>query len=82
MAGCVQLLSTCAIPRVSTRDGDTGADVWMNLIGIGFWSPSGATISFPRSTIAQDTSRTYQGSVKPDTFSKGFPCNVPAACPA
>lgn len=81
-SACITLLPLCSVPRVATREGATGANAYMNLIGVGLWFASGQTLSFPNSTMVQDKSRTYQGLVKPDTFSKGFSCNVPAACPA
>jgi len=80
--GCVQLLPLCSTPKVVTREGLTGAYAYMNLIGIGLWFANGQTMTFPNSTAVQDKSRTYLGTVKPDTFSKGFSCSVPAACPA
>jgi len=79
---CVELLPLCSTPRVATREGQTGANAYMNLIGVGLWFASGQTMTFPSAQAAQDQSRTYQGTVKPNTFSKGFACNVPAACPA
>jgi len=78
---CVTLLPLCSTPKVATREGATGANAYMNLIGVGLWFASGQTLSFPAAEIPQDQSRTYQGTVKPNTFSKGFACNVPAACP-
>ena len=79
---CVELLPLCSTPRVATREGHTGATAYMNLIGVGIWFASGAQLAFPSAQGAQDQSRTYQGTVKPNTFSKGFACNVPAACPS
>lgn len=81
--GCVQLLPLCSIPKMATRDNLTGATAYMNLIpDVGIWFASGQQLSFPAASIPQDNSRTYQGTVKPDTFSKGFSCRVPAVCPA
>jgi len=83
MAGtCVQLLPLCSTPVLATREGQTGANAYGNYIGIGLWFASGQTMTFPNSTAVQDKSRTYVGTAKPNTFSKGFSCNVPAACPA
>lgn len=79
---CVQLLPLCSTPKIATREGLTGATAYMNLIGVGIWFASGAQLTFPQSEIAQDTSKTYVGTAKPDTFSKGFSCSVPSACPA
>ncbi len=79
---CVELLPLCSTPKVATREGLTGATAYMNLIGVGIWYASGAQLTFPSSQAPQDQSRTYQGTIKPNTFTKGFPCNVPAACPS
>lgn len=81
--GCVQLLPLCSIPKVATREGATGAYAYGNWVGFSqLWFASGQSLAFPNSTAAQDNSRTYQGTVKPNTFSKGFSCSVPGACPA
>ncbi len=79
---CVQLLPLCSIPRVATREGMTGATAYGNFVGIGLWFASGQTLSFPNSTAVQDKSKTYVGTVKPDTFNKGFAGIASAACPA
>ena len=79
---CVQLLPLCSIPRVATREGMTGATAYGNFVGIGLWFASGQTLSFPNSTAVQDKSKTYVGTVKPNTFSKGFAGIANAACPA
>ena len=79
---CVELLPLCSTPKVATREGATGANAYMNLIGVGLWFASGQTITSPNSSGVQDKSRTYQGTVKPNTFSKGFACNTPGSCPA
>lgn len=79
-ASCVELLPLCSATKVSAREGQVGAVFYSNFIGIGFWSPSGGTLSFPNSQAVQDKSKTYLGLVKPDTFSKGFSCDVPGAC--
>jgi hypothetical protein len=80
MASCATLLPLCSVPKLATRDGMTGASSYVNLIGIGFWSPSGSTLSFPDASIPQDNSRTYAGTAKPNTFSKGYSANVPGTC--
>lgn len=79
---CVQLLPLCSIPKLATREGMTGANAYGNYIGIGLWFASGQQLTFPSASLVQDKSRTYVGTVKPDTFSKGFACSVPGACPA
>lgn len=79
---CVTLLPLCSTPKLATREGMTGATAYKNVVGIGMWFASGQTLTFPNSTHVQDKSRTYVGTVKPDTFSKGFSWNVPGACPA
>lgn len=83
MAGtCVQLLPLCSTPRLATRDGLTGANAYLNLVGLGIWFASGQTLTFRNDRQVQDRERTYVGTVKPDTYSKGFACNVPGTCPA
>lgn len=82
MSSCVQLLPLCSIPKLATRDGLTGANAYKNIIGVGLWFASGQTLSFPNSTGVQDKSRTYVGTVKPDTFTKGFAGVASAACPS
>lgn len=77
---CVQYLATCSIPKVATRTGLTGAFAYLNAVGLGIWYASGATFNDPRSRAPQDQSRAYIGQVKPNTFTKGFSCNVQAAC--
>lgn len=80
---CVQLLPLCSTPVIATREGMTGALAYGNWIGQGrLWFASGQIMSFPAAETPQDLSRTYVGTVKPDTFSKGFSCNVPAVCPS
>lgn len=82
MSSCIQLLPLCSKPVLATRTGLTGANAYLNAIGLGLWFASGQTLTFPNSSAVQDKSRTYAGTVKPDTFSKGFSCSVPAVCPA
>lgn len=82
MSSCVQLLPLCSVPKVATRVGATGATAYLNAVGLGIWFASGQTFFNPSSQGVQDKSRTYLGTVKPDTFSKGFACNVPGTCPA
>ena len=82
MSPCVQLLPLCSIPKVATRTGLTGANAYLNLIGVGLWFASGQTLTFPSASGVQDKSRTYVGTVKPDTFSKGFCGVASAACPS
>lgn len=79
---CVTLLPLCSNPKVATREGQTGASAYMNIIGVGIWYASGQQVNTAVASGPQDLSRTYVGTVKPDTYSKGFSCNVPAACPA
>lgn len=84
MAGsCVSLLPLCSIPKLATREGMTGATAYGNWVGFNaLWFASGQNVAFPSASAVQDKSRVYTGTVKPDTYSKGFSCNVPAACPA
>lgn len=82
MSVCVKLLSLCAVPKLATREGHTGAYAYMNSIGTGPWYASGQRV-VPTATSqkAQDLTRTVNGVTKPDTFQKGFPCSTSAACP-
>lgn len=66
------LLSLCSIPKITTRDGWTGANARLYLPFYGYWFATGADISFPKSTIAQDPSPTLSATVKPDTFQKSY----------
>ena len=81
-SGCVELLPLCTIPKMATREGMTGATAYMNVVGVGIWFASGQQLTFPSSKQVQDKSRVYQGTVKPDTFNKGFAGISNAACPA
>lgn len=83
MSACARLLPLCTVPNIATREGQTGALAYMNVVGVGPWYASGLqVVQTSTSEKAQDLSRTYTGTVKPDTFSKGFPCMSDAACPA
>lgn len=83
MSVCVQLLNTSQLPRLADREGRVGGFAYGNFVGIGPWYASGQTV-VPTSTSqkAQDLTRTVNGTVKPDTFQKGFPCSGSSACPA
>lgn len=78
---CVSLLPLCSTPAIATREGQTGANAYLNIVGVGIWYASGQQFAFPNSLIAQDQSRTYVGTAKPNTFSKGFCGSSQAACP-
>jgi hypothetical protein len=79
---CVQLLPLCSTPKVATREGMTGANAYMNIVGVGLWFASGQSLSFPNSTRVQQKGMNEQGLVKANTFTKGFACSTPASCPA
>jgi len=79
---CVQLLPLCSPPKQALREGQAGANAYINLIGVGPWYASGQTVTAPSASKAQDSSRTYNGTVKPDTFSKGFAGYSTASCPS
>lgn len=64
------LLPLCSIPKVATRDGWVGASARLLLPFYGYWFASGQTISFPGSTVAQDTSVAVNGTAKPDVYQK------------
>lgn len=77
----ITLLPMCSIPKALTREGQTGVNAYTNDPVNGIWYASGQTVTGLNDRGPQDTSRTYHGSWKPDTFSKGFSCNVPASSP-
>lgn len=77
---CVELLPLCSIPKVASREGDTGAYAYGNFVGLGIYFFNGQTFSNPTSSMAQDRSRTYLGTSKPNTFTKGFVTPVAGAC--
>lgn len=79
---CIKLLPLCSTPVMATREGHTGATAYLNTVGLGIWYASGQRYAFPNSQAPQDRSRTYVGTHKPDTFSKGFAGQSYAACPA
>lgn len=78
---CVKLLPLCSNPVIVNRTGLTGPYGYLNALGIGIWFANGGTFTDPKSERAQDTSRTYIGTAKPDTFTKGFVTPQYAACP-
>lgn len=79
---CVQYLPLCSPPKIALREGQAGAYAYLNVIGIGPWYASGQTVTAPSASKSQDLSRTYTGTVKPNTFSKGFAGYGSASCPA
>lgn len=64
------LLSLCSIPKVATRDGQTGANAHFLLPFYGYWFANGAQYSWPASQVPQDTSLTFSGTNMLDTFQK------------
>lgn len=78
---CIKLLPLCSVPKVADREGRTGQFAYINAVGLGIRFASGQQFSAPGSVATQDTSRTYTGTVKPDTFDKGFPTYAVAECP-
>ncbi len=58
--------------KLADRDGGVGAyaRLFLPFYSGGYWFRSGQTLSFPRSTIAQDRSYVLSGTTKPDTFMK------------
>lgn len=64
------LLSLCSIPKITTRDGWVGATARLLLPFYGYWFPTGAAITFPNSTAAQDPAITMLATTKPDNFVK------------
>lgn len=80
---CITLLPTCSTPKIATRTGLTGAFAYINgMPDLNIWFASGAQFNYAPYQAAQDQSRTYTGTVKPNTFQKGFACAVPADCVA
>lgn len=68
-----ELLPLCSVPKISMRDGWTGATarILLPFYEFGYWFPSGQQYTFPNSTAAQDPSMTMIGTTKPNTFTKG-----------
>lgn len=65
------LLPFCSIPKVATRDQQTGQFARLILPNLAtYWYASGATYSNPSSTLPQDTSMTIHGTNMADTFQK------------
>lgn len=71
----VELLPLCSIPAIADREGRTGANAYMNTIGIGIHYASGDTVDLTSARIPQDTSRTFVGVTKPNLYNKGFTCS-------
>lgn len=78
---CVVYLPLCNVPKQALREGQAGANAYMNIIGVGPWYASGQLYAFPNASAPQDASHTYNGTSKPNTFSKGFAGYGSAACP-
>lgn len=78
---CVEYLPLCNPGKIALREGQTGANAYLNVIGIGPWYASGQLYAFPSAQKAQDNTRTATGTVKPNTFSKGWAGYSSGACP-
>jgi hypothetical protein len=62
-----------------TPEGDAGDNVFIPLIGYGYWNPSGRELTFLTGEIVQKASRTLMGLSRPNTFRKdASSCNVAA----
>lgn len=71
MSQCTnRYLSLCSKPVLVSRDGLTGENAKLNLPFYGFWFASGATYTFPNTTVAQWTKRTIAAPHHADTFQK------------
>ena len=66
----IELLPLCSVPKVATRDGGVGAEARLLLPFYGYWYPSGQELTFPESAVAQDDSRTLNGTNQPNLFTK------------
>lgn len=64
------LLPLCSIPKVATKDGNTGQFAKILLPFYGYWFASGAVYTWPSSTLPQDMSLTIHGTNMLDTFQK------------
>lgn len=71
----VELLPLCSQPALVDREGRTGANAYMNTIGIGIRYASGQTVDLSGARAPQDTSLTYNGQTKPSNFTKGYTCS-------
>lgn len=70
------LLSLCSVPVAAMRDGYTGANAKLLIPFAGWWYASGATLTFPGSTIGQAVGTTLGGNYMVDNYTKdGVDCN-------
>lgn len=81
MSVCVQYLPLCSPGKIALREGQTGANAYINVVGLGPWYASGQQFAFPSAKALQDNTRTATGTVKPNTFNKGFAGIGTASCP-
>lgn len=56
--------------KAVTPEGDAGDNVFIPLIGYGYWNPSGRILAFSTGEIVQKPSRTLMGLTRPNTFRK------------
>ena len=78
---CVKYLPLCYVPPSALKEGQVGANAYINLITVGPWYASGQQFSDPSASVLQDATRTATGTVKPNTFRKGFAGFGTAVCP-
>lgn len=79
---CIELMPLCSVPKIATPSGMTGATAYLNSPGLGIWFASGETVSTAGAVLPQSNEHTSIGTIKPNTFTKGFACNISAVCPA
>lgn len=74
------LLSLCSVPKLATRDGQVGATAHFYLPfydkGSGYWFASGREYTFPKTTIAQYSGATLNGTTKTTPYEKDCCSNL------
>ena len=78
---CPELLNLCRVPPQSAREGQVGPLGYLNAVGLGIWFASGAVFDTSAAVQVQSRDRTFTGTTKPNTFTKGFTTPSYAACP-
>lgn len=67
----IELLATCSIPKLATRDGYAGPNARLLIpFADHYWFANGLEYDFPLSTIAQDNSRTLTGLRQTNGYQK------------
>lgn len=78
---CAQLLPLCDVGVPVSREGQVGAYAYENVFPLGPYYFSGAQVNDPSAVIPQNADRTSIGTIKPNTFVKGYATISEGACP-